>query len=198
MCASTRSTTRQPSNPGPPASPFVPGHTAATPAVHKGFLLVAQRALLSALARPRLPNPRQLFQIVSIFLRAATASHPAHSRSVDDPYPPLFLGMTSTHSSRGNPLPTRPAFFHQESRLSCGHLCPQHNIQGRMETTVITQCQLLPMHLTGLKRAHLSGVKYMDVLCMPTGIMQILLAIQSSLAELMSKHISVSDVDEVI
>lgn len=50
------------------------------------------------------PNPWQLFQILSIFLRAATASHPPRSCSGDDPL--LLLrswARLSKHSSHSNP-----------------------------------------------------------------------------------------------
>lgn len=75
----------------------------ATPAVHRGFFPVAQQALLSALAQPLLTNPGQLFQIVSMFLRAAAASHPPHSCSVDDSHLLCSWAWLSQYSSHSNP-----------------------------------------------------------------------------------------------
>lgn len=88
--------------PLPPASPFVLSRQQATPAVHYGFFPGTQLALLAVLAQPLLPNPWQLFQIVSTFLSAATASHPPHSCSVDDSHLCSWAWL-SKHSSHTNP-----------------------------------------------------------------------------------------------
>lgn len=100
--ANTRLTTKQP--PNPCLQPLLLSliRQQATPAVHYGFFPGTQLALLSVLAQPLLPNPWQLFQIVSTFLRAATASHPPHSCSVDDSHLCSWAWL-SKHSSHSNP-----------------------------------------------------------------------------------------------